>query len=60
MQWLSGEPFPADDESTDAAWFDLDELPPMTDDMRRRITLSANDDDRTVFDSDSPPTDPPG
>lgn len=38
---------------------DLDELPPMTADMRRRITLSASDDARTVFDTNSPlPTDP--
>jgi 8-oxo-dGTP pyrophosphatase MutT (NUDIX family) len=59
MQWLSGEPFAADDESTEAAWFDLDKLPPMTTDMRRRIALSASDDARTVFDTESPPpTDP--
>lgn len=51
MRWLSGEPFAADDECTEAAWFDLDELPPMTDDMRRRITLSASDDARTVFET---------
>jgi hypothetical protein len=38
---------------------DLDELPPMTADMRRRITLSASDVGRTVFDTNSPlPTDP--
>jgi ADP-ribose pyrophosphatase YjhB (NUDIX family) len=59
MRWLSGEPFAADDESTAAAWFDLDKLPPMTADMRRRITLSASGDDRTVFDADGPlPADP--
>lgn len=50
MRWLSGEPFAADDESTAAAWFDLDALPPMSADMRRRIALSASDDDQTVFD----------
>jgi 8-oxo-dGTP pyrophosphatase MutT (NUDIX family) len=61
MRWLSGEPFAADDENTAAAWFDLDRLPPMTADMRRRITLSATEDDRTVFDAHSPPpADPPG
>ncbi|OBH40469.1 NUDIX hydrolase [Mycobacterium mantenii] len=54
MEWLSGEPFAADDESTAAAWFDLDELPPMTADMHRRITLSANGDGRTVFETNSP------
>ncbi|OBF56825.1 ADP-ribose pyrophosphatase [Mycobacterium sp. 852002-50816_SCH5313054-b] len=53
MRWLSGEPFAADDECTEAAWFDLDRLPPMTADMRRRIALSAGDDARTVFDTDS-------
>jgi ADP-ribose pyrophosphatase YjhB (NUDIX family) len=51
MQWLSGEPFAADDESSAAAWFDLDALPPMTEDMRRRIALGASDDVRTVFDA---------
>jgi 8-oxo-dGTP pyrophosphatase MutT (NUDIX family) len=55
MDWLSGEPFAADDETTEAAWFDLDDLPPMTADMRRRIALSARDDHRTVFDTSSPP-----
>lgn len=59
MQWISGEPFAADDESTEAAWFHLDQLPPMTPDMRRRITLSASDDTRTLFDTTiSPPPDP--
>ena len=50
MKWLSGEPYAADDESTEARWFDLDELPPMTENMRQRITLGASDDERTVFD----------
>ena len=59
MQWVSGEPYAADDESTAAAWFDLDELPPMTQDMRRRIELGAGADAATVFDvSSSPPADP--
>lgn len=56
MEWLSGEPFAADDESTQAAWFDLDDLPPMSSDMRRRITLGASDDHHTVFDTSSPPS----
>jgi ADP-ribose pyrophosphatase YjhB (NUDIX family) len=61
MQWISGEPFAADDESTEAAWFHLDQLPPMTPNMRRRITLSASDDTRTVFDTaNALPTEPPG
>ncbi|MCV7378605.1 ADP-ribose pyrophosphatase [Mycobacterium alsense] len=52
MRWLSGEPFAADDECTEAAWFDLDDLPPMTENMRRRIALSASDDARTLFDAE--------
>jgi ADP-ribose pyrophosphatase YjhB (NUDIX family) len=51
MQWLSGEPYAADDESTEARWFDLHGLPPMTDNMRRRIEVAATDDERTVFDT---------
>lgn len=54
MQWLSGEPFAADDETAAAQWFDLDDLPPMTANMRRRIALSASDDSRTVFDTNAP------
>ncbi|SPM33042.1 ADP-ribose pyrophosphatase YjhB, NUDIX family [Mycobacterium rhizamassiliense] len=61
MEWLAGDPYPADDESTEAAWFDLDELPPMTADMRRRIALSATDEVRTVFETSGElPVDPPG
>ena len=61
MEWLSGEPFAADDESTEAAWFDLDQLPPMTANMQRRIALCVSDDVRTVFDTTSPlATDQPG
>ncbi|WP_207768450.1 NUDIX hydrolase [Mycobacterium ahvazicum] len=51
MNWLSGEPYAADDESTEARWFDLDELPPMTANMRRRIEVGAADEERTLFDS---------
>lgn len=39
--YVSGEPFPADGENTDAAWFELDALPPMSDDMRARITVAV-------------------
>jgi ADP-ribose pyrophosphatase YjhB (NUDIX family) len=61
MEWLSGEPFAADDESTEAAWFDLDQLPPMTANMQRRIALCVSDDVRTVFDTTNPPAaDQPG
>jgi 8-oxo-dGTP pyrophosphatase MutT (NUDIX family) len=43
MEWVAGEPFPADDESLDARWFDLAELPEISDDMRRRIEHATDD-----------------
>jgi 8-oxo-dGTP pyrophosphatase MutT (NUDIX family) len=43
MDWVGGEPFPADDESLDVRWFDLAEAPPMSADMRRRIELASDD-----------------
>ena len=43
LRWVSGEPHPADGENTEAAWFDLDALPPMTDDMRRRVEAALEE-----------------
>ena len=40
-RWLSGEPRPGDDESTEAGWFPLDGLPPMAQWHRDRITVAA-------------------
>jgi ADP-ribose pyrophosphatase YjhB (NUDIX family) len=59
MDWLDGDPFPADDESIAAGWFDLAALPPMTANMRRRITLACTDEPSapTVFESSAPSTD---
>jgi hypothetical protein len=38
-RWISGEPFPADGENTEAAWYPLDALPAgMSADMRERIS----------------------
>jgi ADP-ribose pyrophosphatase YjhB (NUDIX family) len=47
MDWLDGEPFPADDETLEARWFDLTEMPETTEDMRRRIHY-ANDGKTTA------------
>lgn len=41
MDWVAGEPFPADDESLCARWFDLAELPHVSADMYRRIELAC-------------------
>lgn len=40
-RYVSGEPFPADGENTAAAWFPLDALPEMSDDMRSRIRVAV-------------------
>lgn len=41
-RWLSGEPRPGDDESTDAGWFRLDALPPMAQWHRDRIAVAVD------------------
>jgi 8-oxo-dGTP pyrophosphatase MutT (NUDIX family) len=42
-RWVSGDPRPGDDESTDAGWFSLDALPQMREVHRERIaTALAN------------------
>lgn len=40
--YVSGDPFPADGENTEAAWYPLDALPPMSDGMRARIAAAAD------------------
>ncbi|OUZ09699.1 hypothetical protein BHE97_09540 [Aeromicrobium sp. PE09-221] len=37
LEWRSGEPHPADGENTEARWFAARSLPPLSDDMARRI-----------------------
>jgi 8-oxo-dGTP pyrophosphatase MutT (NUDIX family) len=53
MDWVGGEPFPADDESLEARWFDLADTPDMSDDMCRRIELARDGslDSPTVFET---------
>ena len=41
-RWVSGDPRPGDDESTDARWFPLDALPPMSDLHRERIAVATD------------------
>lgn len=56
MDWVAGEPFPADDESLEARWFDLTQMPEISDDMRLRVEHAI--DDRlhapTVFETAGP------
>ena len=46
---LSGDPYPADGENTEAAWFSLGGLPPMDDEMHGRLAVALGDGP-TLFD----------
>jgi 8-oxo-dGTP pyrophosphatase MutT (NUDIX family) len=46
-RWLSGEPFSADEESTQAAFFGLDELPDLSTQHHNRILAAIGDDPAT-------------
>lgn len=48
--WVSGEPAVGDEESTDVAWFDVDDLPNLHKQERRRIELALPREAPTVFD----------
>lgn len=43
-RYVSGEPFPADGENTEAGWFRLDALPQMRDEHLVRIEVAASDE----------------
>ncbi|MDN5894884.1 MAG: NUDIX domain-containing protein [Nocardioides sp.] len=45
-RYLCGEPYPADEESSEVAWFPADSLPPMDPSLAERIT-TARDHDRS-------------
>ena len=47
--WVSGDPYPADDESTAAGWFGLDALPPMRPEILARIEAACADETATRF-----------
>ena len=44
--WVSGEPYPADGEATEAAFFASDALPPMSDDHAERVAIALAAPDR--------------
>jgi 8-oxo-dGTP pyrophosphatase MutT (NUDIX family) len=46
---VTGEPWPADGENTEAAFFDLDELPSMDAGMTRRVERALSPVERAVF-----------
>ncbi|WP_331772325.1 NUDIX domain-containing protein (plasmid) [Embleya sp. NBC_00888] len=48
-RWRAGEPHPADGENTDARWFPVDELPPMSATMRARIDAAVGPGSEAAF-----------
>ncbi|MBO9568969.1 MAG: NUDIX domain-containing protein [Cellulomonas iranensis] len=48
-RWESGVPAPADGENTDAAWYDLDDLPPMSASMRARLDAALPERGEATF-----------
>lgn len=48
-RYESGTPFPADGENTEARWARLDDLPPMSADMRARVEAGLADEVATRF-----------
>ena len=47
--WLSGEPYVADDESLDARWWPLAELPPMAPVLLERIEAALSGEEAARF-----------
>lgn len=47
--YVSGEPYPADGEMTEVGWYDLESIPDMDADMRRRIVAALAEDDPARF-----------
>ena len=54
LEWVSGEPHPADGENTDARWFPRDALPEMTEEMRGRVDAGLSDEPSARFGTSSP------
>jgi hypothetical protein len=46
---VSGDPYPADGENVQARWFELDDLPQMSQEMRGRISAALSDDPAAAF-----------
>ena len=51
MRWTAGEPNPADGENTDARWFPMDALPPVSAEMLARIRAAVDDHPRARFET---------
>ncbi|MCU1482702.1 MAG: ADP-ribose pyrophosphatase [Subtercola sp.] len=51
MRWVSGTPYPADGENTEAEWFAMDALPPHSNGFAQRIAHALSDDVATGFEA---------
>lgn len=49
LRWVAGEPYPADDENTEARWFPVAALPQMSQRMHDRIAIALDDRPDTRF-----------
>jgi 8-oxo-dGTP pyrophosphatase MutT (NUDIX family) len=49
FEYVSGEPFPADGENTEARWFARSELPEMARDMAARVDAALSGEAAAVF-----------
>ncbi|WP_334169206.1 NUDIX hydrolase [Timonella senegalensis] len=49
FDWVSGDPYPTDGENVQARWFELDDLPQMSQEMRGRISAALSDDPAAAF-----------
>ena len=49
FRWVSGEPGPGDGENTDARWFGVDALPPMSPEMVARVASALAPEGPTRF-----------
>jgi len=49
MRWTDGDPYPADGENTEARWFPLDALPPMSSEITGRIEAALSDRPSALF-----------
>ena len=49
MRWTDGDPYPADGENTEAKWFSVDALPPMSAEMTGRIEAALSDRPSALF-----------
>lgn len=48
-RYVSGDPYPADGENTEVAWFPLDSPPPMSESQAARLAAGLADGERTAF-----------